>query len=127
VVVDADADRLGQVLGNYLANAVRYSRDSQPITVTLRVVEPAPGATGGQEARVEVRDHGSGIAPEEQATIWKRFQRARSASELTGGLGLGLYIARTIVELHGGSVGVESALGEGSIFWFTVPLATPAA
>jgi signal transduction histidine kinase len=70
---------------------------------------------------VAVRDHGSGIVPEEQAAIWGRFQRASSAVKAEGGLGLGLYIARTLVELHGGHVGVESVVREGSTFWFTLP------
>jgi signal transduction histidine kinase len=75
---------------------------------------------------VTVRDHGPGIPFEEQATIWERFQRARSVHE-AGGLGLGLYIARTLVELHGGQVGVESTPGEGATFWFTLPLDSDAA
>jgi signal transduction histidine kinase len=127
VVVEADRDRLSQVLSNYLSNAVRYSRESQPIAVTLQVVEQTPEDGGGRVARVAVRDQGPGIAPEEQATIWDRFQRASSAREVEGGLGLGLYIARTMVELHGGQVGVESAIGTGSTFWFTLPLAPAAA
>jgi PAS domain S-box-containing protein len=126
VVVDADPDRLGQVVMNYLGNAVRYSRESQPIEVTLETVEPAAGDHAGPAARVAVRDHGSGIAPEDQDTIWDRFQRARNALEAEGGLGLGLYIARTMVERHGGKYGVESTLGQGSTFWFTVPLAAAA-
>jgi PAS domain S-box-containing protein len=130
VMVDADAERLGQVLINYLANAVRYSPADQPIEVALQVVAPVieQASKDGREASarvawVAVRDHGPGIAPEEQATIWDRFQRARSTSEASGGLGLGLYIVRTIVERHGGQMGVESAVGEGATFWFTLPLA----
>jgi PAS domain S-box-containing protein len=122
IVVEADPDRLSQVLSNYLSNAVRYSPESQPIAVTLEVVELAPEDGGGRVARVAVRDHGSGIPPEEQATIWDRFQRASNALEAEGGLGLGLYIARTIVERHGGQVGVDSVVGQGSTFWFTVPV-----
>ena len=72
-------------------------------------------------ARVEVRDHGQGISPEDQQTIWGRFQRARTVAEASG-LGLGLHIARMMAELHGGRVGVESEVGRGSTFWFTVPL-----
>jgi PAS domain S-box-containing protein len=124
VMVHADADRLSQVLTNYLANAVRYAPADQPIEVALRVVEQAPEDGGGAVARVEVRDHGPGIAPDKQKSIWDRFQRTHSASEANGGLGLGLYIARMIIERHEGHVGVESTVGEGATFWFTLPLAS---
>jgi signal transduction histidine kinase len=133
VIVTADADRLNQVITNYLSNAERYSREDQPITVALRLgveevsdVADAP-ANGLRErrirpvARVEVCDHGVGIAEDEQDTIWDRFQRAASVDQASG-LGLGLYIVRTIVELHGGHVGVHSAPDLGSTFWFTLPL-----
>jgi PAS domain S-box-containing protein len=123
VVVNADADRLSQVLTNYLTNAVRYSPEDQPIEVALHVAGKKAEGVAEEIARVEVRDHGPGIPPEEQETIWARFQRARTVGEAAGGLGLGLYIARTIVELHGGQVGVESEVGKGSTFWFTLPLA----
>jgi signal transduction histidine kinase len=128
-MVDADAERLSQVLANYLANAVRYSPNDQPIEVELQLAEQQPkdGGSAGEGrlpvARVAVRDHGPGIAPQQHTTIWERFQRAHSASEARGGLGLGLYIARTIVERHGGHVGVEITVGEGATFWFTLPLA----
>jgi PAS domain S-box-containing protein len=134
IIVEADADRIGQVVTNYLSNAERYSAEDHPITVTLRFAdEEAPGgadagAPGAQEecqtrkvARVEVRDQGVGIAAEDQATIWNRFQRATSVHKASG-LGLGLYIAQTVVDLHSGQVGVESTLGQGSTFWFTLPL-----
>jgi PAS domain S-box-containing protein len=123
IMVDADAERLSQVLTNYLTNAVRYSPSDQPIEVALQLVEQAPEDGGGTDVRVAVRDHGPGIAPEQRTTIWDRFQRAHSASEAGGGLGLGLYIARTIIERHGGHVGVESTVGQGATFWFTLPLA----
>jgi signal transduction histidine kinase len=76
-----------------------------------------------RNGRVEVRDCGPGIAPEEQEAIWERFPRARSVTE-SHGLGLGLYIACTVVERHGGQVDVESQLGRGPTFWLTLPLAS---
>jgi PAS domain S-box-containing protein len=131
LVVEADADRLGQVLTNYLANAVRFSPEDQPIEVVLRRIAGAAGSAGAGEGnaevvRVEVHDHGPGIALEERAVIWERFQQARTASEAGGGLGLGLYIVRLVVEQHGGQVGVESEVGQGSTFWFSLPLAPTA-
>jgi PAS domain S-box-containing protein len=138
VFVNADIDRLNQVVTNYLSNAERYSPEDQPIKVILRLADEevpdvADAPTDGmrerdvrQVARVEVCDQGIGIAEEDQVTIWDRFQRAASVDQASG-LGLGLYIVRTIVELHGGRVGVESAPGQGSTFWFTLPLlAAPA-
>jgi signal transduction histidine kinase len=136
VVIEGDADRLGQVLTNFLTNALHYSSEDQPVEVTVRVVAQAAAEEivgvglasrgerdgTGRMARVEVRDHGSGIPLEEQATIWERFQRAHSAKEAGGGLGLGLYIVRMLVEQHGGQVGVDSEVGQGSTFWFTLPL-----
>jgi signal transduction histidine kinase len=114
VMVIVDADRLSEVIDNYLTNAVRYSAEDQPIEVEMRV-------EGGM-SWVEVRDHGPGISPEEQEAIWTRFHRARSVIGAPG-LGLGLYIARMLVEQQGGQVGVESAVGKGSTVWFTLPLA----
>jgi PAS domain S-box-containing protein len=127
VRANVDPDRLNQVLSNYLVNAARYSPEDEPIEVCLEVVTLATGDAGAPAVRVEVRDHGPGIAPEDQATIWDQFQRAHSVQEAKGGLGLGLHIARTLIELHGGQVGVDSAVGDGSTFWFTLPLnPTPA-
>lgn len=117
VRVVADADRIMQVVTNYITNALKYSPDDQPIDV--RVVAE------GTVARVSVRDYGPGLPPNEQERIWERFYRVRSiqpSSKRTTGLGLGLHISKTIIELHGGHVGVESAVGAGSTFWFTLPI-----
>jgi signal transduction histidine kinase len=124
LMVDADPERLNQVLTNYLTNAVRYSAEDQPIAVRLQVLDPASAGGSARVVRVEVSDHGPGITPEEQLTIWERYQRARSMNDAKGGLGLGLFIVRSLIEAHGGQVGVDSTVGDGSIFWFTLPLAS---
>jgi signal transduction histidine kinase len=117
VPVVADADRIGQVVTNYLTNALKYSAADRPVEISLQVEE--------KMARVSVRDEGPGLSVEEQQHIWERFhqiERIKVLSGSSGGLGLGLHICRTIVEHHQGQVGVESTPGEGSTFWFTLPL-----
>jgi signal transduction histidine kinase len=120
VQVMGDAHRLGQVMTNYLTNALKYSPADRPIVVGLQEKD--------QQARVWVRDEGPGLPPEVQERIWERFQRAPGIKDQSGtgvGLGLGLYISRSIIEQHRGQVGVQSAPGQGSTFWFSLPLAPP--
>jgi PAS domain S-box-containing protein len=114
VPVDADALRIGQALTNFLSNALRYSPEDHPVQVSLQLE--------GQQARVAVRDEGPGIHPAELDRIWAIFQRSPRRGD-EGGLGLGLYISHEIIEHHDGQVGVESVVGQGSTFWFTLPLA----
>ena len=130
-MIHGDADRLGQVVTNYLTNALKYSAGRLPVTVRLRIESGASTdsaatySTVQRIARVEVRDRGLGLPPEEHQRIWERFHRVPGVQVQSGtgvGLGLGLHISKTIVERHGGQVGVKSALGKGSNFWFTVPL-----
>ncbi len=117
VPVMADAGRIGQVLTNYLTNALKYAPVDRPIAVCL---ETTPTL-----AFVSVRDQGPGLTPEQQQQIWKRFYRAAAHRHngMDSGLGLGLPIARAIIEQHHGQVGVESVSDRGSTFWFTLPLA----
>ena len=118
VAIDADRDRVGQVVTNYLTNALKYSAPGEPVSVRVTVANGM--------ARVQVRDHGQGIARKHQARLFERFYRAPGVEQQSGsgvGLGLGLHICKTIVERHGGQVGVESAPGKGSTFWFTLPVA----
>jgi len=119
VVVRADAERVGQVVSNYLTNALKYTPPDSPIAVTL-------GVEAGQ-AWVEVRDHGPGIPPEEQAHLWEQFRRGKGAdaqSGSAGGLGLGLYLCKQLIERQGGQVGMESLPRAGATFWFRLPLAS---
>ncbi len=119
VVVRADADRIGQVVTNYLTNALKYSAEDRPVAVRM-LVRANTGAV-----RVEVRDQGPGLSAAQQAHLFEQFSRVPGIQQLSGsgvGLGLGLYICKTIIGRHGGTLGVESALGKGSTFWFTLPL-----
>jgi len=118
VPVVADADRIGQVVTNYVTNALKYSQGDQPVAIWV--------ARDAAWARVSVEDHGPGLPASEQERIWDRFYQAeglRVQSGSSAGLGLGLHICKTIVEGHEGAVGVKSAVGAGSTFWFTLPLA----
>lgn len=117
VPVVVDPDRISQVVCNYISNALKYSPDYHPVTVRVEVTQ--------KDARVLVDDHGSGLAPEEQQRIWERFHRIGGYSgQNAPGLGVGLFICRQLIEQMHGQVGIESALGEGSTFWFAVPLAS---
>lgn len=115
----ADPTRMGQVVTNYLTNALKYAPADRPIVVRVR--------RRHGEAHVSVRDEGPGLPPDEQRRIWERFHRARGVEVKQGdgvGLGLGLHISKTIIERHAGRVGVTSAPGRGSTFWFALPLAS---
>jgi signal transduction histidine kinase len=116
VPIQADAGRIRLVLTNYLINAFKYAPADRPIAVSLSVE--------ASQARVEVCDQGPGLRLEEQKHIWERWYRVPSVRAQEGpgvSLGLGLFIARRIVTLHGGRTGVVSAPGAGATFWFMLP------
>jgi PAS domain S-box-containing protein len=110
-----DRSRIDQVVSNLVANAIKYGAGGR---IDVRV-----GVEGGA-ARIEVQDHGIGIAGENIGRLFQRFERAASPREY-GGLGLGLFIVREIVEMHGGRVHVTSLLGAGSTFVVLLPLERP--
>lgn len=114
--VVADPDRMRQVVDNLLSNALKYSPDGSDIDLRVDV--------GDGTIRTSVSDHGIGIPSDEIPLLFERFHRARNvSSRYYGGLGLGLYISRAIVETHGGTIHAESVEGQGSSFTVTLPLA----
>jgi two-component system OmpR family sensor kinase len=116
LVGDWDHARLDQVLTNLLGNAVKYGAGA-PIAVEAKRSEAG--------VRVVVRDGGIGIAPVDQQRVFERFERAVSDRNY-GGLGIGLWVSKQLVEAHGGRIGVDSAPGQGSSFWVELPLGAPA-
>jgi signal transduction histidine kinase len=113
-VVDGDPYRLAQVLLNLLMNASKYSVPDD--VIELEVTRERGGA------RIRVTDHGPGIPEAERELIFLRYARGVRAVDTTAGLGLGLTIARALVELHGGRIWVESTPGGGASFYVTLPL-----
>lgn len=114
--VCGDAERLEQVVTNYLTNALKYSTDTAPVRVRLW--------RDGARYYVGVTDEGPGIPPEFQAQVWELFQRAPGIEVVSGsgiGLGLGLHLCKTLIERQGGQVGVASEPGQGSTFWLSLP------
>jgi PAS domain S-box-containing protein len=117
--VIGDRDRLEQVLGNLMENAVKYSPDGSEILVSVE--------DRGDQLVTSVADRGIGIPTDELGQVFERFHRGRQVSSTNyGGLGLGLYITKQIVERHGGTIWVESREGQGTTFSFSLPVATVA-
>jgi len=113
---DIDSHRIGQVLRNLLNNAAAHTAEGGAINITAREV--------GNQVEVAVADNGQGIPPDDLLHIFERFYRVdRSRARRTGGSGLGLTVAKRLVEAHGGKIEVQSMPGEGSRFTFTVPKA----
>ena len=119
-VVIGDRDRLEQVLGNLLENAVKYSPDGSEIFVNVE--------ERTDSIVTSVCDRGIGIPADELAQVFERFHRGRHVSSTNyGGLGLGLYITKQIIERHNGSIWVESKEGSGTTFYFSLPVTNVAA
>lgn len=112
ILIQCDPYRIEQVITNLMTNAIRYG-EKKPINFCLKQV--------GQNAVLSIQDFGRGIDPIDHDRIFNRFERAIGPTDISG-LGLGLYISRQIAEEHGGQIKVESQLGQGSTFIFTIPL-----
>ena len=110
-----DSDRIGQAVDNLVSNAIKFSSPGSKIIVILD--------RKGNAAKVSIQDEGPGISSEDQSRLFGEFQKL--GNQPTGGeksTGLGLAIVKKIIEAHGGSVGIESQIGKGSTFSFTIPL-----
>lgn len=113
MLVEADSERIQRVVVNFVNNAVKYATNSKSITIRL---EGQP-----EQVKVAVTDEGPGIAPEKIPQVFHRYFRGEQQGRQYSGLGLGLYISAEIIKQHGGQIGVDSAPGSGSTFWFTLP------
>jgi signal transduction histidine kinase/PAS domain-containing protein len=111
--IEADSQRLRQVMFNLLDNAIKFSNDGGSIDVSAEV--------RGNDLLVQLTDQGIGIAEEARKSLFEKFYQVKSTTRV-GGLGLGLYISKRIIEAHGGRIWVESVEGAGSTFSFTIPL-----
>ena len=117
VRVNADPDRLGQVLYNFINNAINYSLDDKRIVIRQRI--------NGNRVRVEVEDHGEGISEDKLNYIWDRYYKVdKTHKRSSAGSGIGLAIVREILELHHAQYGVRSEVGQGSVFWFELSMAS---
>lgn len=112
--VFADENRIDQVVINFINNAVKYASESKEIHINFEKIK--------NEIKISVQDFGEGIEGKILPHLFDRYYRADHSGKSYSGLGLGLYICSEIIKKHDGEIGVESTLGEGSTFWFTVPV-----
>jgi signal transduction histidine kinase len=121
-----DADRVSQVVTNFLTNALKYSPADAPIAVRI-TVHGGDGAdhVRDRQVQVAVTDRGPGLSAGQQVQLWQLYHRVPEIRQQSGsgvGLGIGLFVCKSIIEQHHGRVGVESMPGKGSTFWFTLPI-----
>ncbi len=114
--VEADPDRLDRIVTNLLTNALKYSDPSTEVTVQISLQ--------GERVVTSVTDHGEGISASDMARLFHRYGRTEQSRRRQDSLGLGLYITKGLVEAHGGTIWVESEVGRGSTFYFSLPVAS---
>ena len=119
-LVQADRHRLKQVVINLLSNAIKYNRPHGTVQVTLSQASPG-------RVRLSVQDDGLGLSPEQMANLFQPFNRLGQESGAQEGTGIGMAVSKRLVEMMGGSIGVSSRVGVGSVFWFELALAEGAA
>lgn len=113
--ISADEDKLNQIISNLLSNAIKYSPDGGTVEVSLDV-------WGGDSLRLQVQDHGVGMTTEQVGRLFRQYERIeRTSIQNIPGTGLGLYLTKNLVELHGGTIQCKSAPGEGSLFTVIIP------
>ncbi|MEK0316321.1 two-component system histidine kinase PnpS [Cohnella sp. 56] len=121
--IEADEDRLGQIVLNLLQNGISYTPEGGRVKVQAAIVEPGEGEDSEERVRIAVSDTGIGIPKKDLPRIFERFYRVDKArSRSSGGTGLGLSIVKHLVELHHGAIRVESTVGTGSTFIIELPL-----
>ncbi len=113
-IVEGDEIKISQVLNNIVSNAVKYSPGQRKIEILLGNV--------GNFVKVSVKDFGVGIDYDDKSKIFERFFRVKDVQQKFSGLGIGLYVSQEIIKMHGGTIWVESELGSGSVFSFTLPI-----
>ena len=117
-VVAGDGGMIREIVDNLVGNALKHAPSDEPVVLGAR--------RDGDRIRLEVRDRGPGIAPEEQARLFERWsQLDKTRRSATAGFGLGLSIVKRLAEAHGGTVGIDSAVGEGATFWVSLPAQLP--
>ncbi|RZK33150.1 MAG: ATP-binding protein [Pedobacter sp.] len=114
IFINADREKIGQVINNFISNAVKYSPIGSTIEISCTISNGA--------AVVAVRDEGIGIMPDDQHHLFERYYRVMNQPQTVSGFGIGLYLCAEIIKRHHGRIWLESEMGKGSTFYFSLPI-----